>query len=363
MLREVIAYTALGFVAFVGILIAQNLLRRLEDLVAVGFVARDAGVLLACLFPMLAAYAVPVAFLFGVLLAVGRLAADAELKAMRACGLGLRAVLTPVLALAVLISAVTAVLIVQVEPAARQRLRGVLKDVASRGAILEPGRFRSFADRVVYVQDRDTDNNLSRVFVADRTDPERPFVILAERGRFRFDAERVEIVLELENGDLHLDPRGRDDERHRRVAFQRLHYAIDATSLLASARALRPNEMSLSELRTALARAEAKTPPEEPLRDPNRYRVQIHRRLALPFAPIVFALLAVPLAQGRARGARSWGTLACVLLVVGYYTLLSLGIFLGQSGWMPAGPALWLPNAVFAAVSIPLLLRASRGEA
>ncbi len=355
---------ALGFVAFVGILVAQNLLRRLEDLVAVGFVARDAGMLLGCLFPMLAAYAVPVAFLFGVLLAVGRLSADAELTAMRACGLGLRTLLTPVLALAVLISAATAVLIVQVEPAARQRLRAVLKDVAARGAILEPGRFRSFADRVVYVQDRDTDNNLSRVFVADRTDPERPFVILAERGRFRFDDEQVEIVLDLENGDLHLDPRGREDERHRRIAFQRLHYAIDASSLLASARAPRPNEMSLTELRAALTRAEADTTPTEArTRDPNQYRVQIHRRLALPFAPIVFALLAVPLAQGRVRGARSWGTLACVLLVVGYYTLLSLGLFLGQSGWMPAGPALWLPNAIFAAISVPLLLRASRGEA
>lgn len=362
-LREVTLYTALGFVAFAAILIAQNLLRRLEDLVAVGFVARDAWTVVACLFPMLSAYAVPVAFLFGVLVAVGRLASDSEIKAMRACGLGQAALLTPVLALALLVSVGTAVLIVQVEPAARLRLRAVLKDVASRGAILEPGTFRNLAGRVIYVQERDTENRLTGVFVADRSDPQRPFVIVAESGRFRFDPERVEIVLELEQGDLHLDPRGDDEERHRRIAFERFHYAIDATTLLDEARTPRPNEMTFGELRTVLAQTEADTlPPEARRRDPNHYRVQIHRRLALPFAPLVFALLAVPLAQRRTRGARSWGTMLCVLLVVAYYALLSLGISLGQTGTLPAAATLWIPNLTFAAVAVPLLLRTRRGE-
>ena len=49
-----------------------------------GLQTRDVLAILGALVAMLSAYAVPVAFLFGVLVAVGRLSSDSELKAMRA---------------------------------------------------------------------------------------------------------------------------------------------------------------------------------------------------------------------------------------------------------------------------------------
>jgi hypothetical protein len=45
---------------------------------------------------MLAIYALPVSFLFGVLLAIGRMAGDVEIIAMRACGIGIRGLLAPI---------------------------------------------------------------------------------------------------------------------------------------------------------------------------------------------------------------------------------------------------------------------------
>jgi lipopolysaccharide export LptBFGC system permease protein LptF len=53
--------------------------------------------------------------------------------------------------------------------------------------------------------------------------------------------------------------------------------------------------------------------------------------------------------------------LVCILLVAAYYTLLSFGQFVGESGRLPAWLALWMPNVVFAVASIPLLRRAQRG--
>ena len=97
---EVLLFAALGCVGFIGILLVQNVAQRLEDLVAVGMRFRDMRAVVVFLIGMVSPYAVPVGFLFGILAAVGRLSADSEVTAMRACGLGLGAIFGPVLAIA-----------------------------------------------------------------------------------------------------------------------------------------------------------------------------------------------------------------------------------------------------------------------
>jgi len=362
--REVLQYTTLGFVSIAIILVTQNLLRRLGDLVAVGFSASDVLAVLACLFPMLAAYAVPVSFLFGALLAVGRLSADSEVTSMRACGLGLRVLVIPVLALGVLASLLTGWLMIRVEPASRVGLRRVLAAVASRGAILEPGRFRAIGQRVVFVQGRDRDDTLHGVMIADRSNPERPFVVFAESGRFVFDAETGQIRLRLDHGDLHFESPPGQEEMHRQIAFQSFDYAFDAGQVLSQElKRLRPAEMTNAELRDVLARV-ARGESIQDLRDPDpsSYALQLHRRFALPLAPVLFALVAVPLGLRPSRGARSFGAFVCALLVFGYYACLSFAQFLGSAGHVSPAVALWLPNAIFLVAGIVLLRRARRSE-
>ncbi len=85
-LREVLLYAGLGLLVIGSILVTQNLLRQLDDLATVGFGAADTLAVLVCVVGMLAANAVPIAFLFGVLVAVGRISADSEVTAMRTLG-------------------------------------------------------------------------------------------------------------------------------------------------------------------------------------------------------------------------------------------------------------------------------------
>jgi lipopolysaccharide export LptBFGC system permease protein LptF len=98
------------------------------------------------------------------------------------------------------------------------------------------------------------------------------------------------------------------------------------------------------------------------VKTPERYEIQYHRRLALPVAPVLFALLGVSLGMRRTRGARSFGMLLCIGLVFSYYALLSFGTFLAEDQRLPAALALWLPNLAFGAAAVPLLLRARRAE-
>lgn len=366
--REIIQYSVLGFLVFASLMLTQNLLRTLADLTEAaggGASVWDLLRVLGYLMPTLATYALPVAFLFGVLLAVSRLASESEVLAMRACGLGMTAVVGPVLLLSLLVSGFTGYLMQEVEPHVRRQLRRVVTEAATRSLTIEPGHFRSFDKRLIYAQSAEADGTLRGIVIWDNTDARRPFAVFSESGSLRYDAETAEIKLVLERGDMHIEP---DDlARYRRISFETFDYTFDASGVVESKTSrLSPRDMSMQQLRSTLELLDSTDDFEKikhlPERRPVKYETQLHRRFAVPVAPIVFALLAVPMGLRRVRGARSAGALTCVAVAFAYYVLLSLAEFLAEDTAVPPVVALWLPNVVFVGVAIPLLRRANRGE-
>lgn len=366
-LREAVQYAGIGLLAVGSVLLTQNLLRQLGDLAGLGASAGDVLAVVGCLAAILGAYAIPVAFLFGVLVSVGRLSSDAEVTAMRALGVSLAQFVVPFVLLALLVSLATAMLLTEVEPAARRRLRSVMSDIAARGGIVQPGVFNELdraGERLLFVEGRD-EERLEGVVIADRSNREQPFTVVAEEGLFSFDRETGVANLALARGDIHFEPERASENDYQRIAFQTFDYAFDMNDVLgAGFDRIHPREMSLGEIRGVLAHFDAtgEAPPVVRVRTRERYEIQVHRRLALPVAPLLFALVGVPLGLRRARGARSWGALLCVGLVFGYYTLLSAGVYLAEENAIRAAVGLWFPNAVFAVVAALLLVRARRAE-
>ena len=226
--------------------------------------------------------------------------------------------------------------------------------------MIEPGEFKRVGDRIVYVRSRDGDGGLERILISDRTDPERPFMIFAESGSFGWDGELGEARFRLRNGDIHLEPARPGGAQYQRIGFQNFVYSFPVKNLLELETArLRPKDLTTAELRARLAALEDEPAPQS-ARAPREYRVQIHRRYALPMAPMLFALIGVPLAMRLTRGGRSWGMLLCAGVVGVYYGVLTFSQYLALEGAIPAGIALWVPNALCAVVAAVLLARARR---
>lgn len=367
LLREIAIYSAIGLLAVGSVLLTQNMLRQLEDLANLGARFGDVAQVFLCLLAMLGAYAVPVAFLFGVLVAVGRMSSDSEVTAMRALGVSLGQLVVPCLVFGVAVSAASFVLLYDLEPAARRELRAVLSQVAARGGVIEPRAFNRLdrqGRRLLFVDDREG-ADLQGILISDRTNPEQPFTVVAERGHFEFDHETAVARLALEQGDVHFEPEEGSSRHYRRIAFASFDYAFDMSKQLgAGFERLHPREMTVAEIRDVLTIWEATGEPPDDVRvkTRNRYEIQIHRRLALPVAPVLFALVGLPLGLQRSRGARSYGALLCAGLVFGYYTLLSTGVYLAEENQLPPWFALWMPNVVFGLVAVVLLARARHAE-
>jgi lipopolysaccharide export system permease protein len=359
LIKEVVQYGALSFLALTMALLTQNGLRRLDELVAVGATFADCVDVIVCLLPLLTAYTLPIAFLFGVVIAVSRMSAEGEILAFGASGLGLASLLVPALLLAGVISSVSAYVMIEVEHRAHRQLRTLVETLAARGGMLEPGKFRSLAGRTLHVNERDRDNNLRGVMISDRTDPQNAFVIFSERGRFSYDEVRQTFTLGLRDGALHLDPDPKYPERVRTISFESLDYSFDVTQLISTLNAaVRPRQMTFGELETVVPRAkDGSNLGDLHQRDPIEYELEMHRRYALPAAPMAFALIAVPLGLGRATRTRSRGALISLTLAFAYYGLFSQARFLALDGWISANYALWIPNLVFCVIAALLALR------
>ncbi len=361
-LREVVVYTLLGLVAVSLIFIGTNLARRLAEFLMIGVSLSDILTIVWSVVMVTLAYTVPVSFLFGAVVGVARMTSDSELLAMRSCGLGPKDVVLPIFTIGALVSGLCWYILFDVEHRAKRDLRDAVVAMAAEGRMIEEGQFKQLGERMFYVESRDRDNHLRGVFIADQSDPEHPLLVFAESGDLSFDTESERVRIVLRDGDLHSE--GPDGSPHDvyRMTFESFEYVfpVDLPGEVDTA-LLRPRDLSTEQLRDIIRRARA----GESLRHlwvdkVEEYEVQLHRRFALPAAPMLFALLAVPLAVGRRRGARSWGVLLCGLVMAGYYGVQSFGQYLAFEGIVPAAVAMWLPNAILGGLSLFLLWRLRR---
>jgi lipopolysaccharide export system permease protein len=358
--REVVLYTLLGLLAISVILLARNLARVLDELIGAGFRLPDLLALLRVLGTSLLLYALPVSFLFGVLLAVSRMAGDVEILALRACGQGLRELLRPILVLGLAIAGLTWWLARDVEPAARREMRALVMSWVARGAGVTPGQFLRFGEVLLYVDARGGDS-LQGIVVSDRRDPERPLIVFARQGRMALEPDGS-LALALEQGDIHIDESGKGDERDLRISFERFDYRLEVDELLGERRQ-RAKEMSWRDLVSTVTRLHngERQAVRAELRDPPiDHELDIHRRLSAPAAPLLFGLVGLPIGMRRVRGGRSWGALWCAGIAFSYYGLQMFTTFLAEQGAIRAGAALWAPNFAFAALAAWLLARARR---
>lgn len=90
------------------------------------------------------------------------------------------------------------------------------------------------------------------------------------------------------------------------------------------------------------------------------YEVELHQRISIPMASLVFAMIGAPLGVQPHRSSSSIGLGISIIIIFIYYAIMTLMASLGQLGTIPAILAAWLPNIIGILVGFYLVHKASR---
>jgi LPS export ABC transporter permease LptF/LPS export ABC transporter permease LptG len=354
--RELLGPTVLGIVLYTFVLLmnAFFFIARTAMSTDLGFGWAIQVLLLE--LPKVLVLTVPMATLLGVLIGLGRLSGDHEWVALQSLGFGPRFLLRSVVLHGLLAATVAFVLYNAVFPRTNYLSRSVkMQAIVGKNltANLRPRVFLTeIPNLVLYVDEipARSEGRLEGVWIY-QSDPATGYeqMFVARRGDLYPTPDGSGTVeLDLFDGSFH-GYRSTDPTRYEVATFQAYHLRISPPDYL---RALEgPLDRSVNDMTPTQLVAERKRAAAE--KDPiiRKYgvasaRAELHRRVALPLAATVFALLAIPLGVSGVRTGKSAGFAVSLLVITVYWVLFTMLANQSSEGRISPWIGMWTANAV-----------------
>jgi len=356
-LREVLAYALIGTALFTFVIFISQVTRILELVVRNSAPLPSAAEIFFFTLPTAFTFTLPMGALVGILIGLSRLAADSEVTAIRASGLGagMFVRVIAIFALTVwLLAFANNLLVAPRSAAALAALQNSLKSSQASFEVQPRVFYEDFKNYVLYVQDSTTGPHAAmwkNVFLADVSTASAPKITVA--------AEAVAIPESQNRLRLHLE-NGAQHETVPRSPDQYTISIFDETDLpipLSATDVKQRGNVPVAELSTSELLARSRSPDAAAAR---WYGIEFHRRLAWPAACLVLAMVGIPLGISAKKGGKSTGFVLTFVLVFAYYFASLLGVAMARQNKVPPALGVWLANILFAIVGLALLWRVER---
>jgi len=328
------------------------MLEYATQLLSKGVPLPTVGFLLLTLLPQALGATIPMAFITGLLMSLGRLSGDREGVALLACGVSPLRLLRPVLIMAVVAGGADMYTLIKLVPDSNQRFREETYKFIARQAEsdIKPGQFyEGFPGKVVYVLGSNPGGGWSGVMLADTGGPNGPVVTLANQGFLQLDAVKRQVSVFLPGESTRYVP-GDEPGIYDMSRANDLRFTISADAVFGDGNIDRGiPEMSIADLRKE----------EERLRaagiSPHRYIMQRHQMFSFPVACVVFALLGLALGLHTRKDGKLGGFTLGIAGIFLYYALFATAEGLTKGHYLPAEWARWLPNIGVGVIAIAAL--------
>jgi LPS export ABC transporter permease LptG/LPS export ABC transporter permease LptF len=364
LIRQTIPPFLLALGIFTFMLAVQTTLEYARDLLAKGVGVVTMFKLLSLLLPSAISLAIPMAFLTGLLMALGRMSGDRESVAWLACGVSPLRLLRPILVLGVLVAGLDMYVLAKLTPDANQAWRDItfrLLEEHSSSEIRPRVFYEQFTNKVLYVRERLPGGRWEGVFLADTADPDHPSIVLAGAGGLVVDREQRLVRIVLEDAAQYR-PQGPESSVYGLSSFGDASIAITAEEVFGSGSTLRGiREMTPAQLRAQIAehRKNGISPHSEVM--------HLHQMASFPVACLVFAVVGLALGLNTRKEGRLAGLTLGLAVILFYYALFGLseawvkGIARdGGHADVAAAWARWIPNIGLGVLAAFALWRQTR---
>ena len=359
--RELIVNVLFAIVVLSLVLVVGNIFRKLLPLlfnhdVPIEFLVT----FIAYVLPFSLIFTIPWGLLTAILLVFGRLSADNELIALRANGVSVTRVCLPLAILSVISTVICLWLNVDVAPAAQEKLRSSIFDLATQNPIALFGGDQvidQFPGRKIYVGKKEG-NKLENIIVFqmdDRTSlPIR--VTHARTGMLETDLPNKRLLLHLYNA--------RYQERDAREPYN-LNKMRDGISLAEGTLPISLDELYEKEKkrpsRSALSLSQLLDQLKSgPKKERSATRTELNKRFSFPFSCVAFALIGVPLGITTHRRETSVGFAVGLIVAIFYFLFIIIADTMRANAKIHPELLVWFPNVLFIFLGFILFRRLSK---
>lgn len=346
--REVIPSFLVGTTLFLLIMLMFQAIRLSEFVVVHQVRLIDVGRLSIYLMLSFLPIAVPIAFLFAVLIGISRANSEGEILALQVSGISRSQIYAPLGIFSVILTLFCIYTALYTVPRGNRYFELLVTKLGNERVMsaLKPGVFLEFFGLVLFAEHMVPEKNeMSRIFIYDEREEKHPLAITAQAGLLTLLPHQGRLTLRLSNGSMYLDKKEPQGPQQR-IDFDVYDINLNLDRSGDSSRDYSPPSYNYPLLKQRL---------RETIHDPPAYRallVELHRRFSLSFACIVFAALGFVIGTANSRGLRGTAILLCLFVAVIYWLSYVAANAAALSGSVPVWLGLWAPNVILLGLAI-----------
>ncbi len=297
----------------------------------------------------------PLSITSGILLGLGRLAADNEIQAIKAAGISILRMAPPVFFICVLGFAISMLCTMWLIPKGISEGKRLMQEALTKridAGIEEGVFFDKLKNLMLYVEKIDSSTGImSKIYLRESSNPKEISIVIAKKGKVSPDPEGKAFVLDLRDGVILREDHLGDSTGALAFETYVFRYPLESNVLEQAPKSL--EELSISDIRKRIDSL-------PPLKDSDdqvsrsfyaRARIQasllITQRFTHPLSCVALAFMAFPLGVLNLGRSRLNNVSVGLVAVFAYYALTLATERIVRSGLAPAEFILPIPAIAF----------------
>jgi LPS export ABC transporter permease LptF len=351
-IKEQLSPFLTGFLFFTFILMLQQIFTLADYIINKNI----SGLLVLKLFfsmlPISMNLTIPMSVLFSSIMALGRLSGDSEIVALRSAGISIYRIIKPVIyggfVVFILMTIFNETLLVYCNKNYNKLFLEILK--SNPVSLLEDGIFTGIGDKTIWIKKINKKNGkLNDIILLNKNEKSGWDVIKAGHGSLKQNEDGSK-TLKLISGKMFS---GKPETN----SFSIVDFSNGTAELLLSegkieysaSDNINPAEMNTLELYHSLKSGIKKNKREIAI-----CRVELYKKLSMPFSCLVFVIIGAPVGISYRRSAKGIGFGISIIILFFYYICLMFGQSLAIRGVVEPFIGVWYPNFILFAAGIVL---------